>query len=123
MSVKIELSNDEARSLRDDWERQLLEHQGVADALMKKIAAIDAQLGGQLSLINTLQPTTGKRKKGENFRTIQSFLREIGPVGATVAEIHKRTALPISSCNAVLKRYPDIFAKGRDDLWRCRPQQ
>ena len=77
MSVKLELSDDEARSLRDRWEQELIQHQGAADELAKKIAAIDTQLTGQISL---LEPETksGKRKKGENLHTLRSYLEALG---------------------------------------------
>jgi hypothetical protein len=121
MSVKLELSNDEARNLRDRWAEELIQHQGAADDLMKKIAAIDSQLGGQLSLPSSaITAKSGKRKKGENFRTIEGFLNLFGTQGATVAVIHEMTNLPISSCNAVLKRHDDIFARGNDGLWRIK---
>ncbi len=119
MSVKLELSDDEARSLRDRWEQELIQHQGAADELAKKIAAIDTQLTGQISL---LEPETksGKRKKGENLHTLRSYLEALGMRGATVAHIHKATGIPVSSCNAVLKRHDEIFARDRDGFWRIK---
>lgn len=121
MSVKLELSNDEAREYLDRWAEQLLHHQGAADALMKKIAAVEAQLNGQALIPPQVAITkSGKRKKGENLRALETYLRLTGVAGATVAAIHKMTNLPISSCNAVLKRHDDIFARGTDGLWRIK---
>jgi hypothetical protein len=121
MSVKLELENDEAREFLDRWSEELLQHQGAADALMKKIAAVKAQLNGQVALpFPNTAGKSGKRKKGENFRTIENFLKFVGITGATVAVIHDTTGLPVSSCNAVLKRHDDIFARDDSGLWRIK---
>ena len=124
MNVKIELSFDEARSIRDGWAKDLSKLHQQTDELVKKIASIDAQLNGQLTLLVPPEsPKAKKRKKGENFRTVETYLKSVGVIGATVADISKKTSLPVSSCNAVLKRHEDIFAKASDGLWRCKPNK
>ena len=121
MSVKLELSDDEARMMRDRWAGELNQHRAAIELLSKQIATVDAQLNGQLPLIVTMETTTtGKRKKGQNFRTIEEFIKNVGTHGATVADIHRMTKLPVSSCIAVLKRHDEIFARADDGLWRIK---
>jgi hypothetical protein len=123
-NIIIEVPFNEASRLRDEWEQRLIGLQEDAAQLEKAIAAVDAQLNGQLPLPQSVSIPAGsnkshKRKKGENLRIIKSYLTRIGVTGATIADISKKTNVHISSCNAVLKRHGDIFAKGKnDDLWR-----
>jgi len=124
MSVKIEMPSSEASILRDEWEQKMYQLRGQADELEKAIASIDAQLNRQSVPFGPVQniAKSGKRKKGENLRTIQTALSKI-PQGASTAEISQITGLSISSCTAVLKRHDDIFARGNNDgLWRCKPK-
>jgi conjugal transfer/entry exclusion protein len=126
-NIIVEVPYNEASHLRDEWEQRLIGLQEDAAQLEKAIAAIDAQLSGQLPLpqsvsIPASSIKSNKRKKGENLRTIKAYLDRVGATGATAADISKKTNLHISSCNAVLKRHSDIFAKStKDGLWRCRP--
>lgn len=129
MSIRVELSSDAARRLRDEWSERLVQLQGEAESLEKDIAAINAQLNGQLQLpsaaIASAAPKTksGKNKKGENARVIEQFLTVRGTAGASVSDIATQTSIPFSSCVGVLKKRDDIFAKGtRDGLWRVKPR-
>jgi hypothetical protein len=128
-NIIVEVPANEARQLRDEWEQRAFYLREEAAQLERAIASIDAQLSGQLPLPTSVSIPSGnikkgKRKKGENLRTITAYLERVGTTGATIADIAKKTNLHISSCNAVLKRYSDIFAKAKNDgLWRIAKQK
>jgi hypothetical protein len=120
--IKVEMPNNQARQLRDEWEHRLFSLKEEAAELETAIASIDAQLKGALDGAAIVEPSAGKRKKGSNFRTIHTFLKGVGVSGATMAEISKNTHIPVSSCMYQLKQHAEIFAKDqKDGLWRCRP--
>ncbi len=126
MTVNVPIPSNQAAALRDVWEEKVVALRAEADELEQAIAAIDAQINASIPSAwkNPSEPERkGKRKKGENLRTVQAFLEAMATKGSTVAEISKATGLPITSCNAVLKRHGDIFAKGSDSLWRRKPTQ
>lgn len=47
-TIKVELSVEEARRLRDEWVLRASEHKEEAEILFKAVAAIDCQIDGQL---------------------------------------------------------------------------
>lgn len=121
MSIKVELPNNQARQLRDDWVTRLIGLREEVHELETAIASIDAQLSGALAGVVTGEPTTRKRQKGPNYRAICSFLKNVGVNGATVAEISKNAHVPVSSTVYLLKTNEDTFAKGQGGLWRIKP--
>ena len=124
MSVKYEFDDDEALKYRNGLEKELLGHQAAADFLTKKSAAIDSQLKGRVPAPDQADDAkSGKRKKGENSLAIQNYLASLGATaGATIADIHRATGVSYSSCRSTLQGKGEIFAKGKDDLWRLKPQ-
>jgi len=127
--VKIELSDSEARRLRDEWEARASDFAEQAASLREAITAIDAQLAGKLPERPTETQATSapsrlppprrkKRRKGQNLRTVKGFLVGLEGKGATVAEITKGTGIATSSAVAVLKNNAKVFHKGDDGLWK-----
>jgi hypothetical protein len=130
MAIKVELTEMAARELLRQWYERVNQLYGEAADLETNIAVVEAQLNGKLLQPAAITAETRqvpalpasephKRSKGENMRTIVSYLQSIAPRGATAAELHKHTHVPLSSVKLVLKK--PAFYKGPDGLWRIKP--
>ena len=127
MGIKLEIPYDEARRLVDVWKQRAMQLEGELAELTTAIASADAQLAGNLPKpkeadIASPQSRTpsGKRKKGENIRILQSYLKGLDGKGATVAEISKNTEVMPTSIHAVFNKHKGVFAKGHDGLWKLK---
>jgi len=111
----------EAERLLSEWEVKEQQLEGELTELQTAIAALRAQLSGSLPSKREAAPQTslsGKNRKGENLRIIQSFLGSLNGQGATTSELSAKSGIGQSSVYVVLKRHPEVFAKGNDGLWR-----
>jgi hypothetical protein len=134
MPIKVEITETAASRLVEQWREKLLEVEWEAEELRTNIASVEAQLNGKLhsqkpgsngvtvqgSFSGGTSIPSEKRAKGQNVRAVQSYLQSVHPKGATLAEVHKRAGVPLSSTQLVLKRHADIFTKGSDGLWRLK---
>ena len=127
MGIKIEVPDSEARRLIAEWGQRAMQLEGELAELTNAIASAEAQLNGKLSVSEDTESipapaktTSGKRRKGENLRILQGFLKGIGGKGATVAEISKSTGIGPTSVQAVFRRHSEVFAKGHDGLWKLK---
>lgn len=126
--IKVELPPGEAQRLLGEWREREGQLEVELTGLRSAIASVESQLNGKLPLtlrVSDLldkanRTKSGKRRKGENLRVLQNYMKTIGEKGATFAEITKSTGIGVSSVRAVFARHSDIFAKGPDDLWRLK---
>jgi len=118
---------DAARQVRETLCQKVVALQKEIASVQSAIASIDAQLSiglpGEGERSQNEDQRSARSKKGENTRSITSYLRAVHVLGATIAEISNKTGIAKTSCTAVLQRHKEVFAKGDDGKWRLRPEQ
>jgi len=128
MTIKVELPPGEAERLVREWRERADQLEGELTGLRSAIASAESQLNGKLpltlraaELLDKANVTkSGKRRKGENLRVLQNYMKAVSEKGATFAEITKNSGIGLSSVRAVFARHNDIFARGQDGLWRLK---
>lgn len=130
MTIKVELPPGEAQRLVEEWRQRAIQLEGELSELEKAIASVESQMSARLPSAKEVEESssssdepTGKRRKGENLRAIQSYISKLDGKGATVADLAKGTGIGTSSIHLVLKKHVQIFSKGDDGLWRLKEKR